>query len=127
MAAAGPSTRLAPRTAHRGVDQDLATGLTTYTVVRDEGTARIEAIGVDARFAKATHYTIDARDPLSARHANTMTLALGHDGWHPRIEARTVMTASAEHFLLEADLEAFDGDRRVFARSWTRAVPRKLV
>ncbi|MBM3585053.1 MAG: CocE/NonD family hydrolase [Alphaproteobacteria bacterium] len=127
MAAPGLSTRLTPRIAQRGVDQDLATGLTTYTVMRDEGTERIEAIGVDARFAKATRYSIDARDPLSARHANTMTLALGHDGWHPRIEARTVMTATASHFQIEADLEAFDGERRVFARSWTRSVPRKLV
>jgi hypothetical protein len=33
----------------------------------------------------------------------------------------------ADSFIVEADLEAFEGDRRIFSRSWTRRIPRDLM
>jgi hypothetical protein len=37
------------------------------------------------------------------------------------------MWADAEHFHIEAHLEAFDGEERVFSRDWQRKIPRDLV
>ena len=37
------------------------------------------------------------------------------------------MWADAAHFYIEARLEAFAGEERVFARDWKRKIPRDLV
>jgi hypothetical protein len=123
----GASTTVRAPNRYRRIEQDLATGTTTFTVERDEGVKRIEATGVETHLRKTTRYVIGERDPASARHENEIVLAFDRAGWHPRIEAWTALSATAEHFLIEADLAAFDDGRRVFARSWTTKVPRKLV
>jgi len=123
----GPYTRLAPVRKVRDVATDLATGLTTYTVTRDEGRIRLEATGVETAFAKEARYVIAADDPQSARHEVDFDLAFGHEGWHPRMRARAAVSATADHFVVEADLQAFDGPARVFSRTWTERIPRKLV
>ncbi|MEX2649802.1 MAG: CocE/NonD family hydrolase [Alphaproteobacteria bacterium] len=127
MAAAGQRTIVRKGQRQRTIEQDLASGLTTYAIERDEGVTRLEAIGVETAFRKTTRYVIGEHDPSSARHENHIVLGFAHDGWRPRIEARTALSATPEHFLLEADLAAFDGEHRVFARSWISKVPRKLV
>ena len=37
------------------------------------------------------------------------------------------MRATREHFLIDAELDAFEGERRVFARNWHAKIPRDLV
>ena len=47
--------------------------------------------------------------------------------WQVRVESRTRMRASREHFLIDAELDAYEGERRVFSRSWHAEIPRDLV
>jgi hypothetical protein len=37
------------------------------------------------------------------------------------------MSATAGEFLLTNLVEGYEGDRRVFAKSWRRSIPRDLV
>ena len=37
------------------------------------------------------------------------------------------MTADADFFLLTDSVDAYEGDRRVFSRSWTRSIPRDHI
>jgi hypothetical protein len=37
------------------------------------------------------------------------------------------MTCTRDRFELAATMEAFEGERRVFSRTWDRSVPRDLV
>ena len=48
-------------------------------------------------------------------------------GWHVRTVTRTVLTSTATDFCLHAELDAFEGDRRVVSLNWDRTVPRQLV
>ena len=41
-----------------------------------------------------------------------------------RTEARTIVTATATDFIVLATLEAYEGETRVFARSWDATIPR---
>jgi len=38
-----------------------------------------------------------------------------------------VLTSTETEFHIYADLDAFDGDKRVFSRSWDRIIERDLV
>jgi hypothetical protein len=44
-----------------------------------------------------------------------------------RIETRTRMRATCDAFLIDAELDAFEGERRVFSRDWHAEIPRDLV
>ncbi len=37
------------------------------------------------------------------------------------------MTSTEDGFQIRATLDAFEGDARIFARSWDESIPRKLV
>jgi hypothetical protein len=49
------------------------------------------------------------------------------DPWQTRIETRTRLSSTADEFLLEADLEAYDNDAPFFARSWSRRIKREQL
>jgi len=72
-------------------------------------------------------WSIVEGDPLSAfnRGVNEMTLARGD--WAVRIETDSTLTADADTFHVMANVNAYEGDRRVFTRAWARQIPRDLV
>jgi uncharacterized protein len=48
-------------------------------------------------------------------------------GWRVRVETRTVLTATADQFVVTNDVDAWEGEVRVHASSRAHAVPRDLV
>jgi hypothetical protein len=52
---------------------------------------------------------------------------MGRGDWRIRTETRTTMRATPEAFLIDATLDAYEGDKRVLARSWDRRIPRDGV
>jgi uncharacterized protein len=44
-----------------------------------------------------------------------------------RVETRTRMRATREDFLIDAELDAYESERRVFSRNWRASIPRDLV
>ena len=72
-------------------------------------------------------YTIRDGEPLSLKVHIERTLMLQREAWRVRIETVSTMTADATHFHLSNHLDAYEGDVRVFTKSWTKAIPRQLV
>jgi uncharacterized protein len=54
-------------------------------------------------------------------------MCVGRGAWQTRTETRTVMRATKQEFLLEASLDAYEGETRVLSRNWARRVPRDGV
>ena len=52
---------------------------------------------------------------------------MGRDGWRVRTPTRTRISCTADDFLLHARLLAWDGEDKVFERSWERKIPRDNV
>jgi len=44
-----------------------------------------------------------------------------------RTETRTVLTADPEHFFVQADLDAYEGEHRVFCRTFEAKIRRDHV
>ncbi|MBM4299355.1 MAG: hypothetical protein FJ143_16580 [Deltaproteobacteria bacterium] len=47
--------------------------------------------------------------------------------WQTRVETRTRLSCTADEFVLEADLEAYENDQSIFTRSWSRRLKRDLL
>ena len=103
------------------------TSAATYEVVDDTGLYRIEPTGLEYRMASVDHYSIHPDDPLSARAEVTFEMQQGRGDWRVRAVTRTVLTATAGSFHIEATLDAWEGEKRVAARNWHVAVPRHGV
>jgi putative CocE/NonD family hydrolase len=74
-----------------------------------------------------TEHTIVEGCPLSAAVRCRWTVEMGRGPWRVRIETDSTMTADAGHFRLTNALTAYEGERRVFAKTWTREIARDHV
>ena len=66
-------------------------------------------------------------DPLSAIAECRRLMGVARGDWQARVEATHKMSADAEDFLVSVLLDAYEGDSRVFSKSWTFRFPRDLV
>jgi len=117
----------------RTVRRDLSSGETVYTTATDTtpsgepALTRIEPIGLTLGHSIVEEHRIRDDDPLSAvseiRHVSTM----GRGAWATRVVTLTRLRATAEAFLLEGEVDAWEGQTRVFSRRWERSVPRDGV
>ena len=49
------------------------------------------------------------------------------DQWRPRVVASSKVTTARSEFILWGEISAFDGEEKIFTRSWDRRIPRQLV
>ena len=52
------------------------------------------------------------------------SIAIGRGDWQTRGETRTVMRADKTHFIIEASLDAYEGDKQLVKRRWNERIPR---
>jgi putative CocE/NonD family hydrolase len=115
-----PSTR---KTLHH----DLIDGTTEYRLEDDAGRNRHVGSGMEVDDRLVERYLIRDGAPLSLKVHIERTLELQREEWRVRVETNSMMTADAAHFYLSNQLDAYEGDVRVFTRSWTKTIPRYLV
>ncbi len=120
-------TVLVPGRLARTVSHDAATDEVVQTVVNDTGTYRIDAIDLEVAEATTSHWRVRADDPLSARGDIATTVRRRRGSWSIRTEMRSTMSVTKDAWVIAASLEAFEGERRVFSRTWDSAIPRDLV
>jgi len=122
-----PTRRIHPRQHGWTVHRDLATDRATLEVLKDEGLVRLEDIELDFEESSREWYTVEDDRADTARGEADWRYRLRRDGWEVRARTRTVLTSDAEFFHLHAQLDAWEGERRVYSRNWTRRIPRDLV
>ena len=70
---------------------------------------------------------MQAHDPLSARTESRRMVRLARGDFDVRVESHITLTSSVETFALRAGFEAYEGEVRVYARSWDLRLPREGV
>ena len=117
----------------RKVEIDLTTNEMVYTLRGDGGEfggasrARLEDIDLDLGYEMMKRYRIMEDDPLSAETELVQTALLTRQDWQVRIDCRTRLRATQDHFVFAGDLESFEGDVPFEQRSWTVSVPRRFL
>lgn len=109
------------------VIRDLATDESVLEVVNDSGCVRFEDIDLEVTSTGRERYRSVGDEFDSARGEISWIRVFQRGDWHAETRTRTVLTSTAEHFHLYADLDAFEGDKRVFSKSWDRLIKRDLV
>jgi putative CocE/NonD family hydrolase len=126
---AAPETRRMIEPGHHNwlVHRDLATDVSTLEVINDSGLFRIDEVGVEIRSETREWYSSRANDFTSIKGEVLAHRGLRRGDWAVHTRTHTVLRSTTTEFLINAELDAYEGDKRVFCKSWDRAIPRDFV
>ncbi|MFD8231485.1 CocE/NonD family hydrolase [Streptomyces sp. NPDC059696] len=120
-------TQVTPPEERWDVKRNLIDYRSELDIVKDRGTVRFEDIGLEAGRRAHERYTAVADDFTSAGGETTWTMRFRRDDWDVRVVTHTRLTCDASDFFVDATLDAYESDRRVFSRTWNEKVPRDLL
>jgi len=119
------STVVEPEPGFMGSRVDFQTGVHSFIHRADSGTNIFDQHGWKTRAKADYQYHIHPDDPTSACSDLRATETYGRDGQvDARIEAHQKMTCDETHFIIEAELEVFDGEEQVYSRTWNKRIAR---
>ncbi len=124
---ARPHEKLSQSRRTRTIEEDVSERTLEIHDRSDSGCTRLTDTGLEVYSRIEDHYTIVEDDPLSASASCTGKMGLRRGDWDVRAETYSRMTADADHFYLTHVLDAYEGNVRVFNRTWHRKIPRHLV
>jgi hypothetical protein len=113
-----------PERGRTRIERDLRDGLTTVEVVRNLGALHIADVDLELHAVGSERYRIAATDPSRARSETTRRAEFHRGDWHVSVVTRTTLAAEGDDWRFTATLDAYEGEARVFARSWDLAIPR---
>jgi hypothetical protein len=96
-------------------------------IVKDRGRMRIEDTGAEVACRAFERYTSTADDFTSVGGESAWTMRFSRGDWEVRVETRTFLTCTEDEFRIDATLDGYEGERRVFSRTWNEGVPRDLL
>jgi hypothetical protein len=109
------------------VIRDLDTDVSTLEVINDGGVMHIRDIGLELGRKALEWYTYQGDDFTSVRGETLWERSFRRGDWRIRTVTRTVLTSSAGEFYLRAELDAYEGDTRVYSRNWDTVIPRDFI
>ncbi|MDB1088603.1 CocE/NonD family hydrolase [Streptomyces sp. ACA25] len=122
-----PTTQVSPPEERWNVSRDLVGYRSALEIVKDGGTVHHDTIDLDVGRRAYERYDSVADDFTSARGESAWTMTFSRGDWNVRTETRTVLSSTATEFLLHATLDGYEGEQRVFSRTWNERFPRDLV
>jgi hypothetical protein len=93
----------------------------------DEGRIRILSNGIVRDSVLTNSFSICEDQPLSAGVQCSRQIEISREDWQTRVETLSIMTSDHSQFHLTNILNAYEGQVRVFTKSWTRSIPRQFV
>lgn len=121
------ATQLTPREERWDVKRDLVGYGAELEIVKDAGTVRFEDTGLDVGRRAYERYTAVADDFTSVGGESTWTMRFSRDDWEVRVVTSTVLRCGEAEFRVDATLDGYEGDRRVFSRVWNETLPRDCL
>jgi hypothetical protein len=119
--------RLAPSKSRWTITTDLASGIQCHERRHDSGTCRITDYDWEFGSSDQRLYCIHPDNPLSA-HCEVQTRQHYARGqWRIRVDSKVAMDVTKDTFNIRAELDAYEGDVRLYSRNWSQRLPRDLV
>lgn len=131
----GPAESLAPGPVRRIeasehnwlVVRDLAKDRSTLRVVKDEGIVYFKDIDWRVQDRTVEEYSYVSDDFESARGEVRRTAGFARGDWEVSTRTRTVLSCTEHSFVIYAELDAFENDRRMLSYNWERRIDRDLL
>jgi len=125
MAPAPATTLLTEPHREWQVHFNLATNEAVLEVIDHDGRLRLEDSGLTLDYKVDERYSYANDDHGSVRGEVTNMRRFERGDWSVSILTSTVLTCQGQSYRLRARVEAFEGDERVFEKSWDELVPRE--
>lgn len=109
------------------LEERLGEGQVDLRRNRDRGAWRTVDTDVDYDTNGEIRFSIQADDPLSAEQEIDLHTSMGRPGWRIRTRAQTRIRCTADAFLVDARLQAWEGEQQVFERHWEQRIARDQV
>ena len=109
------------------VIRELDTDFSTLEVINDNGIYQLEDIDLTVQRKTEEWYTYQGDDFSSARGETLWTRSLKRGDWQIKTVTRTVLHCDENNFYLDAELDAYERDKRVFFFYLNRRIKRNLV
>ena len=90
-------------------------------------TLRLLEDGLEYRSDARSLHRIFEGEPLSAFNSYEREISLARGDWRTRVRTVSTISSTAEEFQLTNLVEGYEGDCRIFAKTWRRAVPRDFL
>jgi hypothetical protein len=126
-APAPPTTLLTPAHREWTVTHNLKSNRVSLDVVNDEASFRFDHHGLEIGRAARESYSFSSNDVDTVRGTVEQRRRFVRGAWEVETVTRTVLSSTPTHFLIRATLDAYEGESRLFSRSWDEAIPRDLV
>jgi hypothetical protein len=109
------------------VIRDLAADTSTLEVINDDGTVYFPDLDLELQRRALEWYSYQGADFTSVRGETLWERSLRRGDWAVRSVTRTILTSTPTHFRVHAQLDAFEGERRIYAQTWNQDIERDLV
>ena len=109
------------------VSRNLVDGSGKLTVTKGLGVVHFDDIDLDVARDATEEYSFVSGDFNSVRGETWWELGFARGDWDTRTTTRTVLTSSATHFHLYAELDAWHGPERVHSATWSTDIARDHV
>ncbi|MBK6327489.1 MAG: CocE/NonD family hydrolase [Chloroflexi bacterium] len=109
------------------VTRDVLTGRVECGLEVDDGRIRFRETGMETAGRSRETTSVVEGDPLSMQNRVQNELAYQRGDWRVRIATDSTLTADADHFYVTCRLDAYEGETRVFARTWDFKIPRDFI
>ncbi|HWA50001.1 MAG TPA: CocE/NonD family hydrolase [Dongiaceae bacterium] len=117
----------APERGRLKITRDLAQNRTIVDVVRTLGAIRIADVALELQALGSEIYSVAPDDPSTARSTATRRAEFKRDGWHATVTTKSELCAEGSDWRYVATLDAYDGNKPFFSRSWDLAIPRSTA
>ena len=109
------------------VIRELDTDFSILEVINDAGTYRLEDIDLIVKRKTEEWYSYQGDDFHSPRGETRWQRQFKRGDWSVETITRTILRCDDSCFYLDAELDAFEGDKRVYSQNWNRRIKRNLV
>ena len=116
-----------PPTSIRIIERDVVKGAVTVRAEENEGRAVIVDTGVEMGRWVDERLTITEGDPLTAETEMGSVFTYAKGDWQTKVSGRCTLRATRTQWLLSADLEAWEGEAKIFSRHLDVPIPRDLM
>lgn len=118
------TTPLAPSQHNWLLHRDLATKRSTLEVINDQGRFCIDDTGTEVHRCAREYYSTVTDDFTSARGETLTESHFKRGDWDTEVYTRTVLSCTDTHFIVHAQLDAYEQSYRVFSKNWSSRIPR---
>lgn len=121
------STLLAPAEREWTVTHNLVDNSVRVNVINNDPRILLDDINLAIRKDVWERYTYFSNNYDTVKGEVVSKRGFKRDDHEMLTVTKTVLASTRTHFKIQATLDAYDGDARIFSKSWDESIPRQLV